>query len=176
MKTYKFQNGLTSSEIEISKSVDRFQMFVVDSKSRTWKSTNIYNDTIKDCYLLVEANKKVLNVNLNNGVAYLTHLKINKSCDEEKEVYAIFTGEKEGCFNVSRAIEEIEKECPFEFDCGFLVDAEFKNTRTKLTEKVESFSLHAGGVLAGSCIIEIKGKEYESTCVVSGHDIDIVIC
>lgn len=76
MKTFKYENGLSKKEIERMLVYNRFKQFVQVFEDEYYELSNVYNDSQKDCYKIVtrlEDGKK-FNVNMNNGIAYPTHL------------------------------------------------------------------------------------------------------
>lgn len=76
MKTFKYENGFSKREIEMTLVYNRFQQFVHVSEDEYYELSKIYNNSQKDCYKIVtrlEDGKK-FNVNMNNGIAYHTNL------------------------------------------------------------------------------------------------------
>ncbi len=75
MKKFQFENGLSKNVIRRQNGILPYG-YVEMQDGRVFTFSNKYNDTIADHYEVMVENKsgRRLNVNKNNGVAYLTVL------------------------------------------------------------------------------------------------------
>lgn len=75
MKKFQFENGLSKNVIRRQNGILPYG-YVEMQGGRVFTFSNRYNDTIADHYEVMVENKsgRRLNVNKNNGVAYLTVL------------------------------------------------------------------------------------------------------
>lgn len=75
MKKFQFENGLSKNVIRRQNGILPYG-YVEMQDGRVFAFSNKYNDTIADHYEVMVENKsgRRLNVNKNNGVAYLTVL------------------------------------------------------------------------------------------------------
>lgn len=76
MKDYRLKNGYTGREVEVMKAHNIFAQFVKVSDNEYYNLRNVYNNSRKPCYKIVTRvqDGKRFNVNMNNGIAYLTTL------------------------------------------------------------------------------------------------------
>ena len=78
MKIFNFANGLTENQKKVALSANPRLSFVVTTEGEIFEFKNVYNNSEKDCYKLAVIAKTgvTVNINMNNGIAYLTNLSI----------------------------------------------------------------------------------------------------